>query len=552
MTDRILYRVGDYWKKIEDRLSAWNEEDFNRRLWSKDPTLWFSQEMPEISDRLGWLEYLENAAGKIKDWENFSKDIKDFGISQIVLLGMGGSSLAPEVFQKVLGSNPGYPSLCVLDSTHPKAILDLEESLDLSRTFFLVSSKSGTTLETLSFFYYFWDRMRNVAPHPGDHFAAITDHDTPLMKLAVEKKFRKIFEAPGDVGGRFSALTEFGLVPAALIGLDIQNLLDKARRAAKTCGSIVPSQESPGLILGASLGEIAVDRDKLTFLASESLEDFPDWLEQLVAESLGKEGKGIIPVTREPDLKDKAYGHDRFFVGFFLDDDRIEKLKQKLYRLENQGHPVIHIHLHEISDLTQEMFLWKIAVSSAGSILNVHPFNQPDVQLAKEFTNEAIKRDEPLKESEKLDSVSADRIDDLAYSLENWLNLTSEGDYIAIQAFFPSSSEIISSIQSIREKIAEKMCLPVTFGFGPRFLHSTGQLHKGGPDKGLFLQLVDAPDKEASIPESDNTFNSLIGAQSAGDYRALKKLQRRILRIDLGSDVQEALRSISSILLRGS
>jgi transaldolase/glucose-6-phosphate isomerase len=546
MKERLLFRVGDYEKRIKDRLTSWEAEKFNKRLWSKDPSLWSAEPAAEIRDRLGWLELPEMMSEKAEAWIHFSLEVQKENISQVVILGMGGSSLAPEVFQRTLGSEPGYPSLRIQDSTHPQSVSKLERNLDLSHTLFIVSSKSGTTLETLSLFHYFWECMAGVLSQPGRHFAAITDNGTPLMKLALERNFRRIFEAPEDVGGRFSALSDFGLAPAALIGIDVTKLLKKARLMAEACAPSVPSDESQGLILGATLGEISKERNKLTFLTSESLGAFPDWLEQLVAESLGKDGKGIIPVTREPNLNNEAYGNDRIFMGFFLEEDKDEELKEKLAHLEKLGHPTIHVNLQDITDLAQEMFRWEIAVASAGAVWNIHPFNQPDVQLAKDFTKEAMDRGDTSAEED--DSVSVNSPDDLGKAFDAWINQASRGDYVAIQAFLSPSSEIVLLIKKIREYIAENYYLATTYGFGPRFLHSTGQLHKGGPDKGLFLQLVDEPNKGLSIPETDITFDTLIAAQANGDYRAMKKGSRKILRVDLGADVSEGIHVINEML----
>lgn len=546
--DYQTVELGEWKTQVEERLKHWKKQGFSRRLWAKDHTLWFSKPQPEITDRLGWLALPEMMRDNLEEISSFSGRIKDEGISHVVLLGMGGSSLAPDVFRKTFGNAPGYPGLLVLDSTHPSAVLSVEDKLDLDRTLFIVSSKSGTTLETLSLFRYFWSKVSLDTDNPGRHFIAITDPGSPLMKMARERGFRRVFEANPDVGGRYSALTYFGMVPAALIGMDIRRLLDRAWTASENCSFCVLEEKAAGIILGASLGEVSRDRDKLTFIASDSIRSFPDWLEQLIAESTGKEGKGILPVAGEPFASLSEYGQDRFFVFLALAGESDSELEDRMDALKQAGHPFVRIELSDKFDLGREIFSWEVAVASAGSVLGIHPFNQPDVQLAKDFTKEAMENIGREKEKNDVETFSMDESGILAQALKGWLGQAKKGDYIALQAYLPPSEETTESLQGIRFELLKLTRLATTLGYGPRFLHSTGQLHKGGPNNGLFLQIVDEPSIDLPVPETDYSFADLIKAQAVGDYRALKQRGRRVLRVNLRSEVSSGLSKLYELI----
>jgi len=540
----------EYENQVEKRLKTWEQQNFSRRLWAKDPTLWFPEPKPEITDRLGWLELPESMHERLEDFNSLANQVKDEGMSQVVLLGMGGSSLAPDVFQKTFGQAEGYPELVVLDSTHPLAVLSVEDKLDLSRTLFIVSSKSGTTLETLSLFRYFWKQMGQITEKPGPHFVAVTDPGTPLMKLGQERGFRRVFQANPDVGGRYSAFTDFGLVPAALIGMDIHRLLDRAWIASENCSFCVSEEKATGLVLGAALGELAGERDKLTFVTSPALRSFPDWVEQLIAESTGKDAKGIVPVANEPFGSPDEYGQDRFFVFLFLEGDDNGELEKRMKALQEAGHPVVRHDLVEKFDLGKEIFDWEIAVASAGSVIGIHPFNQPDVQLAKDFARKAMEKGggnggEGVSEVE---AFSIDEPDILAKALKEWIIQAQPGDYAAIQAYLSPTQETTAALQNIRLEILKRTRLATTAGYGPRFLHSTGQLHKGGPNSGLFLQIVDEPKIELPVPETDFSFKSLIRAQALGDYLALKQRGRRVLRVNMKTDIGRGFEILEDLL----
>ena len=544
----LTLNLGEYEKPVHDRIQSWQEDNFACRLWRKDPTLWFDQPVSEITDRLGWLVLPEAMEGEIGRLAEFVQEIKNEGIRHVVLLGMGGSSLAPEVFQQVFGNADGYPEVLVLDSTHPTAIRAVEKQISLKDSLFLVSSKSGTTTETLSFFYYFWKRLNKEWGDPGPRFVAITDPGTPLEKLAAERKFRQIFRAPHDLGGRYAALSLFGLVPAALIGLELEELLDRARSMVEACAFCVPCQESPALELGAALGELArAGRDKVTLVMSPALSPFSAWLEQLIAESTGKQGKGILPVADEPLGPSAVYGKDRFFVATTLEGDRNEDLVKKLAELESLGHPVARITLGEKLDLGREIVRWELAVASAGAVLGIHPFNQPDVELAKKLARKAMQGDGgPGTGDQKDTHMIGDS--SLSETLKSWLGTAQKGDYLALQAYLAPSAQTTAALQQIRVMLRNRLGVATTFGYGPRFLHSTGQLHKGGANNGLFLQLFDDPAQGLSVPETDYTFGKLIHAQAVGDYQALAQRKRRVLRIQLGKNAVEGLKHLENTI----
>lgn len=540
--------IGRWKTQVEERLKLWKKQGFSRRMWAKDPTLWFSKPQPEITDRLGWLVLPEMMQDNLEELSSFAEQMKDEGMSHVVLLGMGGSSLAPDVFQKTFGNAPGYPGLLVLDSTHPSSVLSVGDKLDLNRTLFIVSSKSGTTLETLSLFRYFWSKVSLDTDNPGRHFVAITDSGTPLMKLAQKRGFRRVFEANPDVGGRYSALTYFGMVPAALIGMDILKLLNRAWTASENCASSISEEKAAGIILGASLGEVSRDRNKLTFVASDSIKSFPDWLEQLIAESTGKDDKGIQPVAGEPLASVSEYSQDRFFVFMTLAGESDRGLEDRMNAMKQSGHPFIRIELSDKYDLGREIFSWEVAVASAGSVLGIHPFNQPDVQLAKDFTKKAMEKTGMEEEENDEETWTLDEPETLAQALKDWLGKAKQGDYIALQAYLPPLEETTKALQDIRLVLLKRTRLATTLGYGPRFLHSTGQLHKGGPNSGLFLQIVDEPNNDLPVPETDYSFANLIKAQAVGDYRALKQRGRRVLRVNLKSDFSRGMRKLYELI----
>jgi len=540
--------LGKYQRRVDKRLKEWQTAELGKRIWQKDHTVWSKDSQPELADRLGWLELPETMAQQVAALGAFADKAKADGMKHVVLLGMGGSSLAPEVFQETFGNAAGYPKLRVLDSTHPAAVKAVERDIDLAQSIFLVSSKSGTTTETNSFFFYFWDKLKKLGADAGPHFVAITDPATPLEKLARQRNFRATFNAPVEVGGRYSALTLFGLVPAALIGVDIGAVLARARRMGAACGAAIEDGKNPGLILGAALGELTLaKRDKITFLCSSSLGAFPSWVEQLIAESTGKEGKGIVPVAHENPLAPDKYGADRFFVYLRLQGDENHLLDRQVAALETNGHPVARFDLHDKHDIGQEFFRWEFAVAAAGAALGINPFNQPDVQLAKDLSKKAMS--ESGSSGAKLkDEVGAVDSAALTKAVTTWLAKKKPRDYVVVQAYIEQSRANAAELQALCAALQNRLGVATTLGFGPRFLHSTGQLHKGGPNSALVLQIVDQPADHLAVPETNYTFDALIQAQAIGDFTALKQRRRRALRVNLGSDCAAGLQRLADCL----
>ena len=531
--DRVEIHLGSYQKRIERRLAAWRKEQFSNRVWQKDYTLWSKEPQPELTDRLGWLELPETMSQQVAALNACAEKAKADGIKHVVLLGMGGSSLAPDVFQQTFGNAAGYPDLQVLDSTHPAAVKAVQARIDLAHTLFLVSSKSGTTTETNSFFYYFWDKLKAIEENPGAHFIAITDPGTALEKMARERNFRAVFNAPQDIGGRYSALTVFGLVPAALIGVDVNAVLARARRMSEACGPAADG-DHPALELGAALGELALaKRDKVTFLCSPSLAALPSWIEQLIAESTGKINKGIVPVAGEHMAPPERYSADRFFVYLRLDSDENSALDRHLAALGANGHPVARIDLADKADIGQEFFRWEFAVAAAGAAIGIHPFNQPDVQLAKDLAKKAMSAGGAGAGAAPKGEVGADDDGGLRAAVDQWTGRKKARDYVVVQAYIEPSAANRAELGKLTAAIQQRLGVATTLGFGPRFLHSTGQLHKGGPNSVLVLQIVDQPADHLQVPETDYTFDALIQAQAVGDLSALRQRRRRVLRVNL-------------------
>ncbi len=502
--DRSLGALG---AGVERRLDLFQQQDIVRRLWEHDHTIW-KPEPTEITNRLGWLTVADQMLGDVDDLRRFAEQIAGEGCRTAVLLGMGGSSLAPEVLHSTFGAASGFLKLTVLDTTDPTTIQGVERSIDLKRTLFIVASKSGTTIETLSHLAYFWDKLAD-----GGHFVAITDPGSPLQKLGEERTFRRVFLNPADIGGRYSALSYFGLVPAALVGVDVGQLLDRARNTARACDQRVPPAENPGARLGAALGEGALaGRDKATLVLPDEISTLGYWIEQLIAESTGKEGKGILPVEGEPLAPPELYGRDRLFVATGEHDG--------LAALETAGHPVVRLPYDGPVQLGAEFFRWEFATALAGHVLGINPFDQPNVQEAKDATARILERGggQSAPETARLSEV---------------LESIHPGDYVAIQAYLPRTSEVETELQAARLKLRERYQVATTIGYGPRFLHSTGQLHKGGPDSGLFIQVVGEDTVDLDVPGKPFTFGELKRAQALGDLESLRARDRRVTRVTL-------------------
>jgi transaldolase/glucose-6-phosphate isomerase len=486
------------------------------RIWRCDHRVW-KQDPTEITqpNRLGWLTIMDQMADELDDLQRFAGEVRSDGLKTAVVLGMGGSSLAPEVLHATFGAKNGGLELRVLDTTVPEDILALEREIDPDRTLFIVASKSGTTLETQSQFAYFWDRLPK-----GRHYVAITDPGTPLDSLAREKGFRRTFLNPDCLGGRHSALSYVGLVPAALIGADLETLIDGAQEMRHACHYCVPATENPGAWLGAILGEAAPrGQDKLTLVLPDEVASLGDWIEQLIAESTGKEGKGIVPVVGERLGPPEVYGPDRLFVS--LGDNAA------LQPLEAAGHPVVRLPYHGPEQLGAEFFRWMFATAVAGHILRINPFDQPDVQRAKDAAARMLEEG-PLEQPQ-------------TRSVLELLQLIRPGHYAALLAYLPRRAEVRERLDALRLKLRDRFHIATTVGFGPRYLHSTGQLHKGGPNTGVFFQLLDDDKEDAPIPGRPYSFARLKRAQADGDLDALLALGRRAARTKL-EHLEEALR----------
>lgn len=494
---------------VRARLDSLDREGVPRRIWERDHTVWRS-EPTEIADRLGWLTVHRDMREETGELRSFAEGCAADGFAAAVLAGMGGSSLAPQVFRTTFGVAEGHLDLVVLDTTHPDEILALEDRVDLPRTLFLVASKSGTTIETRSHLAYFWERFPD-----GSRFAAVTDPGTPLADLGEERGFRRVFLADPTIGGRYSALSHFGLVPAALVGADLEALLDGATRMAEECGPEVPVADNRGVRLGALMGEGALaGRDKLTLTMPASAPDLAPWLEQLIAESTGKEGTGILPAEGGALGPPGVFGDDRLFVA--VGEGNAGPI---LDWLERSGHPVERIAFSGRTGLGGEMFRWELATAVAGHVLGIHPFDQPDVQSAKDATGRIL-------DSGSIPEVDPGDLGELLGSIE-------PGCYVAIQAFLPRTEETEARLRAVRLRLRDRNRVAVTVGFGPRFLHSTGQLHKGGPPTGRFIQVLEPFAADVAIPGAEYTFGTLLRAQAAGDLEALRARGRPVVRVTL-------------------
>jgi transaldolase/glucose-6-phosphate isomerase len=559
--------VGVDEKAEATQLEALRTAGFTRRLWKKDATLFGGAQAyePASSGYMAWLDVAERTRAQLPAMVALREAWRADGVTTVVLMGMGGSSLAPDVFAKVFGRADGGFALEVLDSTVPAQLAALEARLDLAKTAFIVSSKSGTTSEPLAFDAYFFDRVRD-----GRRFAAVTDPGSKLEGMAKERGFRAIFAGEPEVGGRYSALSAFGIVAAVMLGHDAGALLDRAAHLARSSGPAIPPRDNPGVRLGALLGRLAAGgRDKLTVVTSSTLAPFGAWLEQLVAESTGKHGKGIVPVDLEPLEGPDAYGADRVFAVLTLAGDDTTALEAKLALLGAAGHPIVHTALASRFDLVAEMYRWAIATATAGSVLGINPFDQPNVQESKDFTKRfldafvatgklpPIDGEAQLTEGHGLrlfaptalaDKLGTGSVEDV---LARFMGLVGAGDYVAVNAYVDMNDELTAALQSIRTQLFRTKGVATTLGFGPRFLHSTGQIHKGGANNGVFLMLTTDPEPKLPIPGAPYGFAELVTAQANGDFLALASRGRRVLRVHLGADVRHGLKHLAMAMGMG-
>jgi len=545
---RIVAQLGQYETAVTDALQSLQENNIISRIWEHDHTVW-ADSPDEIANRLGWLHSPQEMAGRIEELTQFAAQIKDEGYTDVLLLGMGGSSLAPELFANVFGSGSDGLNLAILDSTDPGAVLVQAQRLDLRHTLFIVATKSGGTAETLSFFKYFYNHaLANLgAEEAGRHFVAITDPGSKLEKTADRLNFRRTFLNDPNIGGRYSVLSYFGLLPAALVGLNVTELLKRARQVAANCGPDTAIDDNKGAFLGAVMGVLAEEGvDKLTLIGSPDLANFGDWVEQLVAESTGKEGKGILPVVGEPIAGTALYGDDRLFVYLQLGND-ISHLAA-MDQLAALGHPVLTIPLDDLYDLGGQFFVWEMATAVASHILQINPFDQPNVESAKVQARRMMEAYEETGQLPEMESAPV-----TAETLAEFVAQAQPGDYLALQAFVQPTAETDEQLQRLRIGLCEKSELATTLGYGPRFLHSTGQLHKGDSGNGLFIQFTSDAVQDVGIPDeaggldksrevdSAVSFNTLKLAQALGDAQALLDENRRLIRFHLGTAVNGGL-----------
>ncbi len=560
MNNNILSCSGTTINKSSDLFA----NSLPKRVWEKDYTLW-SSSPDEITNRLGWLNSIETTNKALPEINAFVEEVKAAGYTSALLLGMGGSSLAPEVLRLMFGVKPGFLDLRVLDSTDPGAVKNALEASDPKTTLYIVSTKSGGTIETLSFAKFFFTEAVNCLgrEEAPKHFMAITDPGSGLQTMMEQLAIRKIFINDPNIGGRFSALSLFGMVPAALLGIDVSTFLQRAKIAADA-SQLNDSGNWP-TVLGWVIAQAAKEGfDKLTFLFSKEFSFFGVWVEQLVAESVGKIGKGILPVEGETDLENSDYANDRLFVAMAFANDTV--VEDSVNSLKAAGKPVIQIKLTDVYDLGREFFAWEFATAVAGAVMKVHPFDQPNVEQAKivaraiiaEYKEKGALKELPLScEENGIKVVGAGEISSIKESLAHLTAAFVEStprSYFSLQAYVTPNAEITAALQEFRTKLAKKHKAAVTVGFGPRFLHSTGQLHKGDAGSGLFIQFLSKHTNDFPIPEeagetdSSFSFGVLRNAQALGDRKALEDNNRKVLTIQLGDNPIESLHYLTSLI----
>jgi len=559
--------LGDCDRAVNETLAEAAQANVVKRMWEKDASLWKTEAAHQkiISNSMGWLTVAGEMLGVADELRAFAESVRDEAQFESVLVcGMGGSSLCPEVLRQTFGKQEGSPELLVLDSTDPDAINNLAQQIDLTKCLFVIASKSGTTTEPLAFHRYWYREVAGESATPGDSFIAITDPGSQMADTARAEKFRRIFLNQADIGGRYSALSYFGMVPAALMGLDVKLLLERAASMADACSARAPANANPGARLGAIMAECArAGRNKLTIITDDKLAAVGLWVEQLIAESTGKEGNGIVPIVGEALGPAAAYGNDRLFVSLAvetLDDATRSELKA----LEDAGHPVVYRTLTDVYDLGAEFFLWEFATAFAAWRMAINPFDQPNVQESKDATRALLDvfnregelpRQSPVTSEGPLTVYADERISaeaaaggSVADIVRSHLTRTESGDYVAVLAYLEETPEIDSAIQSIRERLREATRCATTTGYGPRFLHSTGQLHKGGPDSGVFIQLTAPDSSDLDVPGETYSFSVLKDAQAQGDFESLLAHGRRAIRVDLGADILDGLARLRELI----
>jgi transaldolase / glucose-6-phosphate isomerase len=551
---------------VKTGIAEWQSGGKMKRLWDRDASLWTGT---DESKWLGWLDIIDEQVEQHDQLQKVAKEVQSRGFEDVLLLGMGGSSLCPEVLRMTFGRIPHFPTLHVLDSTDPAQVKSFEHQIDIAKTLFIVSSKSGSTLEPNIFKQYFFERAKQVvgATKVGSHFIAITDPGSKMQQVAEADHFLHIFFGRPSIGGRYSALSNFGMVPAAVMGLDTKKFLSRAAEMARACGPSVAVEENTGAVLGIILGSAAVaGRDKVTIITSPGISDLGAWLEQLLAESTGKNGKGIIPVDREALGSPEVYGNDRVFVYLRLEGGADASQDGKVEALEKAGQPIVRITIADTYDLGAEFFRWEIATAVAGATIGINAFNQPDVEASKiatrNLTSEyektgSLPAEKPVIEdrgvklftdeknaAELAKAAAGDRT--LAGYLKAHLSRIKSGDYFAVLGYIQMNAEHEQALQGMRRTIRDKKRVATCLGFGPRFLHSTGQAYKGGPNSGVFLQITCDDSVELPVPGQKFTFGVVKAAQARGDFQVLAERGRRALRVHLGSNLKAGLATLQA------
>jgi transaldolase / glucose-6-phosphate isomerase len=553
---------------VKSTIADWQSGGKMQRLWQRDAPLWTGT---DEANWLGWLDIVDEQIAQHDQLAKVAKEVQARGFQHVLLLGMGGSSLCPEVLRMTFGRTPHFPTLHVLDSTDPGQVKAFEHLIDIPKTLFIVSSKSGSTLEPNIFKQYFFERTKQAvgATKAGSQFIAITDPGSKMQQVAEADRFLHVFFGRPSIGGRYSALSNFGMVPAAVMGLDTKRFLARAAEMVRACGAGASVEENPGAVLGIILGAAAnAGRDKVTIITSPGISDLGAWLEQLLAESTGKIGKGIIPVDRETLTTPEVYSGDRVFVYVRLETGADADQDAKVAAIEKAGQPVVRITMADIYDLGAEFFRWEIATAVAGSIIGINAFNQPDVEASKIATREltsayektgSLPAEKPVVEDSGIKlftdeknaaelAKSADSDVSLVGYLKAHLERIKTGEYFAVLGYIQMNGEHEESLQTLRHLVRDKKRVATCLGFGPRFLHSTGQAYKGGPNSGVFLQITCDDSVELPVPGQKYTFGVVKAAQARGDFQVLADRGRRALRVHLGSNVKAGLATLQTAI----
>jgi len=561
----IEFLQGQLAGEMSGAIKQAEDDNLVKRIWRKDASLWKADEANQkiIKNSLGWLVLPDEMIGVADELIEFSDLTRRRNYRHVMVCGMGGSSLCPEVLAQTFGPQSGYPELLVLDSTDPDVLAAYADRIQIEHCLFVIASKSGTTTEPTVFYKFWYDQLGKRSANPGENFIAITDPGSPLIKAAGELGFQRVFLNQADIGGRYSALSYFGMVPAALMGIDLKKLLDRAKEMAQACAAVMPATANPAVQLGIFIGECAkAGRDKLTLVTDEKIASLGLWVEQLIAESTGKEGKGILPVAGEPLGGPAVYGQDRVFVTASIGTSS-QGMRSKLDALAAAGHPVVHRQLTDLYDLGAEFFLWEFATACAGWRLGINPFDQRSVQESKDATKEllntfvslgSLPEQAPLVAESELaifaeghtrEALPATSVTD---ALRAHLATVKQGDYIALLNYIEETPAIEARLKEIRTLLRDTTKCATTTGYGPRFLHSTGQMHKGGPDTGVFFQITAKDKHDFPAPGEPYSFSILKQAQALGDFRSLVAHRRRALRVDLGADVPAGLQRLHELI----